>query len=98
MTMKNEALERPILKEFVSTNATVKDIGSMFLKNTELYNYIVALDNYCDELESRLRVGQSVVDTEANEVLPDVNGSVLCRKYKPTASGNGYCLNCGKRH
>lgn len=46
-------MERPKLENFLPENTTTDMVNNMFLENIELYNYINALDNYIDELESK---------------------------------------------
>ena len=47
-------MDRPNIKDFFSEDTTPSMINNTFLGEPELYNYIQTLDNYVDELESRL--------------------------------------------
>lgn len=49
--MKNEELERPVITEFMGDGFKLDKAHKMYLNNLELWNYIQALDAYCDELE-----------------------------------------------
>ena len=47
-----EYTKRPTIKSYFPEDMTVGMINNTFLENKELYNYIQAIDNYIDELES----------------------------------------------
>lgn len=73
--MKNEALRRPLITEFMGAGFTLKKAHKMYLNNIELWNYIQALDKYCDELESKLCEGNSDSDTSDSLHFADVSFS-----------------------
>jgi len=63
-------MERPNIKDFFNEDITPRTINNLFLKETELYNYIQALDAYIDELESRpLEAGVILQLAEVNEMI-----------------------------
>ena len=55
--MKNEVLARPVITEFMGDGFALDKAHKQYLENLELWNYIQALDKYCDELE-KLRGGE----------------------------------------
>ena len=69
--MKNEALERPNIKDYCS-DASLSDMHSTYVSNQGIWKYLQSLDAYCDELESRLRVDQPVADTASTCNLKNV--------------------------
>ena len=44
-------MTRPIIKDFFPFSHNVLIMNDIFTSNPELYNYILALDSYIDELE-----------------------------------------------
>ena len=44
-------MKRPKFEYYLPKNTTVEDIQKIFEANSELYKYIVALDDYIDYLE-----------------------------------------------
>jgi hypothetical protein len=71
--MKNKALERPVITEFMGDGFTLDKAHKQYLENLELWNYVQALDKYCDELEKLLSDGKPDADTERGLHLADVN-------------------------
>lgn len=49
--MRDNISKRPNFKDYLPENTTVNDIQKMFGANSKLYKYILALDNYIDQLE-----------------------------------------------
>ena len=43
---------RPTITEFFHKLTSVKDVQKIYSECPQLYNYLVALDNYIDQLES----------------------------------------------
>lgn len=88
-------MNRPNIKDFFSDDITPKMINNMFLENKELYNYIQALDNYIDELESRFvenRVMQKIAEEEIKQKLLWLD-NLLCTIHRDGGSfieENGY--------
>lgn len=49
-----KALKRPVITEYMGDGFKLDKTHKMYLNNLELWNYIQALDEYCDNLESKL--------------------------------------------
>ena len=47
-------MKRPLITEFMGDGFTLNKAHKQYLENLELWNYIQALDAYCDELEAIL--------------------------------------------
>jgi hypothetical protein len=52
--MEKEELKRPVITEFMGNGFTLNKVHKQYLENLELWNYVQALDDYCDSLESKL--------------------------------------------
>lgn len=60
--------KRPSFKDYLPENTTVDDIKKMFGANSNLYKYILALDNYIDQLEEVYSSGLYVVELSDQEI------------------------------
>lgn len=90
MMTENEALERPVITEFMGDGFTLNKAHKQYLENLELWNYVQALDAYCDSLESKLSEGQPVADTGSGLHLADVNPRYLTQFIKAIKEMNPY--------
>lgn len=100
--MKNEAMERPLITEFMGDGFTLDKAHKQYLENLELWNYVQALDAYCDELESKTCDCNTVPDAESGLHLQRVSNNEVA------VCDNGYrmgsrewfacdCLGCNKQ-
>lgn len=94
----NEALERPNIKDYCS-DASLRDMHSVYVSNQGIWQYLQALDAYCDELEKLHSGGKPDSDTEANDNKHDVIKSVCpnCRSSSYSETNNERrCKICHK--
>lgn len=78
--MKNEALKRPNIENYCS-DASLSDMHSTYVSNPAIWEYLQALDAYCDELEKLQSVGKSVADTAGTCSLQNFSASCVTCHY-----------------
>ena len=72
--MKNEALERPQIKDYCS-DASLSDMHSTYVSNQGIWKYLQALDAYCDQLEKLQCDGNPDSDTSGGLHLAGVSNN-----------------------
>ena len=100
--MKNEALERPQIKDYCS-DASLSDMHSTYVSNQGIWKYLQALDAYCDQLEKLQCDGNPDSDTSGGLHLAGVSNNevAVCPFCNEKTVGvklveNNICYTCLK--
>jgi len=85
--MNTEVKERPVITEFMGDGFTLNKAHRQYLDNLELWNYVQALDAYCDELEKMQSKGNNadLESAKCNKHIVSNNEADLDCDYDITA-------------